>query len=379
MGGVFAARGPGSPELVAIKIIKGSVRKGKRYAERFGRECAYQHFLKDYKDIVRSIDHGKTDEGRCYLVMELVLGHTLNVELGAPVSPRTELNRVRAGPLEPRRAGSLLRRLAGAVGRMHHHQLIHRDIKPENIFVLQTPRGERIKIGDLGLAWLMPKAGPEESVYPTVLRRPGDVPAGSPPYMAPEQVLCDETQTPAMDIYSLGVVAYEMFTGRLPYTITPEISRRELMVCGIDISVARYGAFDASWLKAHVFAELVPAAQANPDLPPGVCAMLDRCIARRPEDRFQSVDELLHQLDAVQTELNRRGPTPHTARRAPPPGADEQPRTVSGELAGDPPRLADAGPRSSAPGGRRQGYSAWLVLVLLLLVGAAAFVLGRLL
>jgi eukaryotic-like serine/threonine-protein kinase len=132
-------------------------------------------------------------------VMELLKGHTLRAELD------------REKPFSPEHALEILNAVCSAVEEAHRHQLLHRDLKPENIFLAQNPTGEVVKVLDFGLVKAI--ATSAHSDAPT---RPTSVIAGTPYYMAPEQ-LTGKTASPATDVWALGVIAYEMLVGPHPF------------------------------------------------------------------------------------------------------------------------------------------------------------------
>src|SRR5487761_1125719 len=192
MGAVYKARQPSLDRLVAIKILPSEVAGDPSFAERFSREARALARL-NHPNIVGIYDFGQAD-GLYYFAMEYVDG----VGLRQLIENRQ---------LTPRLALALVPQICEALQFAHDEGIVHRDVKPENI--LLDKRG-RVKIADFGLAKLLGRAGDE-----AMLTRAEQV-MGTPLYMAPEQMQGSHSVGHRADIYSLGVVFYEMLTGELP-------------------------------------------------------------------------------------------------------------------------------------------------------------------
>ncbi len=192
MGAVYKARQPALDRLVALKILSPKMDEDPGFAERFSREARTLAKL-SHPNIVAVYDFGQTG-GYRYFVMEYVDGLNLR-----------QLERTTK--LSPREALGIIPQLCEALQFAHDAGVVHRDIKPENILV--DKRG-RVKIADFGLAKLL---GPGTRDY--TITEAGHV-MGTPHYMAPEQVEKPLEVDHRADIYSLGVVFYEMLTGELP-------------------------------------------------------------------------------------------------------------------------------------------------------------------
>jgi hypothetical protein len=200
MGAVYKARHLKLDRLVALKILAPEAGRDPAFAERFLREARVLARL-DHPGIVAVYDFGESG-GLYFLVMQLVEG--------------TDLRQVlRAGRVSPREALAIVPQLCEALQYAHDHGVVHRDVKPENI--LLDSKG-RVKVADFGLAKL---AGPAGSL----LTGSGQV-MGTPHYMAPEQVERPLEVDHRADIYSLGVVFYELLTGELPLGRFPPPSRK---------------------------------------------------------------------------------------------------------------------------------------------------------
>jgi serine/threonine protein kinase len=192
MGVVYKARQPKLDRLVALKILPPETGRDPAFAERFAREARALAKL-THPRIVGIYDFGQSD-GLFYLLMEYVDGVNLRSLL-------------RQGRLKPEEALRIVPQICEALQDAHEEGVVHRDIKPENILL---DRKGRVKIADFGLAKLL---GPKTS--DSVLTGSRQV-MGTPHYMAPEQMEKPLQVDHRADIYSLGVVFYEMLTGELP-------------------------------------------------------------------------------------------------------------------------------------------------------------------
>ena len=201
MGAVYRARQKRLDRAVALKILPAELGRDPAFAGRFEREALALARL-NHPNLVTIHDVGRAGEW-CYLVMELVEGATLREVL-------------RTGRLSPREALAVIPQLCDALQYAHDAGVVHRDIKPENILL---DRRGRVKIADFGLAKLI---GPGDGAS---LTRTGMV-LGTVHYMAPEQVEGSAAVDHRADIYSLGVVFYEMLTGGLPLGRFDPPSRR---------------------------------------------------------------------------------------------------------------------------------------------------------
>jgi predicted Ser/Thr protein kinase len=210
MGAVYKARQPGLDRLVALKILPPQAAGDAGFAERFNREARALARL-NHPNIVAVFDFGQT-HGLHYFIMEYVDGLNLR-----------QLEQ--AGKLKAREALKIIPQICDALQFAHDEGIVHRDIKPEN--VLLDKKG-RVKIADFGLARILGRE-------PTALRLTGakDV-MGTPHYMAPEQFEHPQEVDHRADIYSLGVVFYEMLTGELPLGRFAPPSRKVQMDVRLD-------------------------------------------------------------------------------------------------------------------------------------------------
>ena len=190
MGSVYRARDARLGGEVAVKVLGEHHAGVPEFVERFGREVRSVASL-DHPNIVRVFDSGKGEDGSPYMAMEFVDGGTLG-------------DRIRhEGSLPPREATRVALGVAEALGAAHAAGIVHRDVKPEN--VLLTKDG-RVKVADFGIA---------RAAEATTMTRSSMI-LGTAPYLSPEQAR-GEPVGPASDLYSLGVVLYEMLTGEIPF------------------------------------------------------------------------------------------------------------------------------------------------------------------
>src|SRR5918994_3822605 len=247
MGEVYLASDRVLGRDVALKVLRKQYAGDEEFAERFKREAMSAASL-SHPNIVQVYDRGKTEEGSSYIAMEYVPGGTLKERI------------LREGPIEAADAAGIGAQVAEALGAAHDRGMVHRDIKPQN--VLLTARGTA-KVADFGIA----RAGSSATIS-----RTGSV-MGTAGYMSPEQAL-GEPATPKSDLYSLGVVLFEELTGELPY------------VADNPIAVS----------MKHVNEPVRSPRNVDPTLPDGMNALVTRLMAKDPEDRYATADELAHAL-----------------------------------------------------------------------------------
>jgi serine/threonine protein kinase len=231
---------------VAVKVIRDHLADDRQVAARFRREARAAAAL-NHRNIVAVHDVG-TDEGRPYIVMEYVRGRTL-AEL---------IQEQGAFPFD--RVAEIGEAAARALSEAHDAGIIHRDVKPGNVMITQ---GGEVKILDFGIA---------HAVRWTPLT---EAPAihGTAEYMAPEQIRGQGSE-PRSDIYALGVVLYELATGRPPFS------------------------GDTPLALAYRHLEETPASPGSvrPGVPPELAHILMRCLAKRPDDRYRRADDLAADL-----------------------------------------------------------------------------------
>lgn len=251
MGEVWLAEHGLLKRPCAVKFIRPELAAHPATAARFAREVQAVTGL-THANTVRVYDYGRADDGAFYYVMEYLDGPTLE-----------ELVR-RAGPLLPDRVVYLLRQVCGALAEAHSTGLVHRDLKPGNM-IIATLGGQWdvAKLLDFGLVQDL------SAETDARLTRTGTV-LGTPAYMSPEQAAGESAVDARGDVYSLGAVAYFALTGRPPFQ----------------------GKALGQLLAAHRSEAPPPLTDLRPEVPMDLAAVVARCLAKDPNDRFQSATDL---------------------------------------------------------------------------------------
>ncbi|MFS8084985.1 MAG: protein kinase domain-containing protein [Acidobacteriota bacterium] len=202
MGTVYRATHLLIDRQVAIKVLSQRFVGDETAQQRFRREARAAGRMQ-HPNAVMVNDFGATDDGYLYIVMELLEGLTLRDLLA------------REGPLDPARAVSIMLQASSAVGAAHDAKLIHRDLKPANIFIEQRPNMPAVvKVLDFGVAKFIVEEHEDDDF--NTLTQVGAI-IGTPRYMSPEQCSGLAELTPASDVYSLGIILYELLCGVVPF------------------------------------------------------------------------------------------------------------------------------------------------------------------
>ncbi|MBX9668228.1 MAG: protein kinase [Candidatus Obscuribacterales bacterium] len=245
---------------VAVKVIHSYLGADSASLDRLLRELKAAERLR-HAHIITVWDSGTTDDGQPYLVMDYLEGITLSQLI------------TQKGALPPKRVLNVMRQVVEAMAHAHENGLIHRDMKPENVVLEESEiRGDYAKVLDFGIA-----DTPQESAARAKFNRPKTV-AGSPAYMSPEQCQGFELDYRS-DLYSLGVITFEMFTGRRPFL-----------------------AHDLMKLMYMTVTEPPPKmGQVRKDLqfPDAVEAVVARALGKLPDDRQPTVREFWRELETA--------------------------------------------------------------------------------
>ncbi|HLX57210.1 MAG TPA: protein kinase [Ktedonobacteraceae bacterium] len=232
-------------QAVAIKVLREVYSDDPKFVTRFQRQAKLMNSLQ-HPNIVQTYDYGQTD-GTYYIVMELV--------------EDTDLRRYMRsrGVLDVERAAIIAHNVALGLGAAHRMGIVHRDVKPQNILV---GHDGSIRLTDFGMT------------------------LGTVQYMSPEQVR-GETISPAVDVYALGIVIYEMLTGRTPFD----------------------GDTPVAVTMQHMQDPPIPPSQLNPNIPLPLEEIILRCLEKVPEMRFRNGSQLARALETSgETDSNRDAP-----------------------------------------------------------------------
>src|SRR5262245_20851900 len=255
MGSVYRAKRLHIGDRAAVKILNPEHSADSKAVERFQREAKVGASLR-HPNAVMVYDFGVSADKLTYFVMELVEGKDLRSII------------MQSGQLTQSAAAEILVQVCAVLDEAHRKNVVHRDLKPENILVYSTPTGRRVKVLDFGIAALRKFSDDK-------LTKTGSI-VGTPHYMSPEQCMGEEVDGRS-DIYSLGIILYEMLAGTLPFdSKTPTA-----------IAVQ------------HVNKTPPSLRKLNPNVPPQVEAVVMRALKKRPEERPQTASALAQELLAA--------------------------------------------------------------------------------
>lgn len=248
--GVDADGGPGR---FAIKVLFGELSADPRHYERFVREAARASAF-DHPNLVRVVDFGSTQGAHPFVVMEFVAGRSLATIIR------------REAPLHKERTVSFTADLCRALSYIHGRGIVHRDVKSGNVLVTHEKRREVAKLFDFGVAVELGGTEPRLTTKQTAI--------GTLSYMSPERALCQAFDHRA-DLFSLGVLLYQMLAGERPFGGSPIMIALQNMA-----------------LEPPRISDRVQGLAVDPHLE----AMARRLMAKNPADRYQSADEVLREL-----------------------------------------------------------------------------------
>ena len=246
MGRVYKAEDLELNITVALKIINPRHSEDARFIDRFKKEILSARSI-SHENVIRIFDIGEEDKIK-YISMEFIKGQNLNDLIKT------------SGPFTPKRAVEITRQICEALKAAHQHDIVHRDLKPSNIMV--DLKGQS-HVMDFGIA---------KSTYGLEPEKPKTI-IGTPKYLSPEQAKSEEIDHRA-DIYSLGLIVFEMLTGNSVFEAETE----------------------EEYLTKHIEEKPPHASELNPDVPPSLDKIVAKCLEKNRDDRYQSTDEILKDL-----------------------------------------------------------------------------------
>jgi serine/threonine-protein kinase len=256
MGTVYRATHVLMEKTVAIKVLRPSLAADEKIVARFSREARAASRI-SHPNALSVTDFGEDENGIVFLVMEFLSGRTLKQLI------RDE------GPLPLPRTVEILRQVGDALNAAHAQGVVHRDLKSDNIMLIDTMAGDHAKVLDFGIA----KINEPEGKRDTELTAPNLV-IGTPQYMSPEQCSQESEIDARSDIYSLGVILYEMLVGHVPFS-----ADSPTMV-----------------MMKHLQEPVPSVLEERSDLPASIGRVIARAMAKLPANRYQTIAELIEDL-----------------------------------------------------------------------------------
>ena len=255
MGAVYRGTHVLMDKTVAVKVLHPSLAADEKIVARFSREARAASRI-SHPNALSVTDFGEDENGIVFLVMEFLNGKTLKQVI------RDE------GALSLARTVDIMRQVGDALNAAHSQNVVHRDLKSDNIMLVTTAVGEHAKVLDFGIAKINE---PEE--YDSELTAPNLV-IGTPQYMSPEQCSHDSEIDARSDIYSFGVILYEMLVGHVPFS----------------------GDSPTIVMMKHLQEPVPSVLEERQDLPAAVGRVVARAMAKLPSNRYQTISELVEDL-----------------------------------------------------------------------------------
>ena len=253
MGTVYRGTHVLMDKTVAVKVLRPSLAADEKIVARFSREARAASKI-SHPHALSVTDFGEAENGVVFLVMEYLDGQTLKQII------RDE------GPMALPRAVEILRQVGGALDAAHGEGVVHRDLKSDNIMLLSSSGTDYAKVLDFGIA----KIKEPEGTYDPGLTAP-DLVIGTPQYMSPEQCSQSPDIDARSDIYSLGVILYEMLVGHVPFT----------------------GGSPTAIMLKHLQQPAPSVLDERGDVPEAIGRVVARALEKRPEDRYETAAELV--------------------------------------------------------------------------------------
>ena len=331
MGAVYLAEHPGIGRRVAVKVLHKNYTRDEHLLARFLNEARAANAIR-HPNIIEILDSGMMADGTPFLVMELLEGESLGTRLR------------QHGALAIAAAVDFAYQTASALGAAHAKGIVHRDLKPDNLFIVPDPHDahrERMKVLDFGIAKLQ-----QGSVADSVKTRTGTL-MGTPIYMSPEQCRGTRAVDHRSDIYSMGVIFYEMLVGQPPFVSE--------------------GFGDL--VNMHLNVQPESARSKRPEIPPAVDALVLKMLAKNPEDRFAQMTEVQDALKASGgSQFTVRGSSPDLGKTN-----ARSPATLSSSSLHDTTFTAGAGERVETEIARGRGKMVVAGLVAAAAIGGGIF------
>ena len=274
MGTVYRGTHVLMDKTVAVKVLRPSLAADEKIVARFSREARAASRI-SHPNALSVTDFGEDESGHVFLVMEYLSGKTLKQVI------RDD------GPLPLARVVDIARQVGDALHAAHEQGVVHRDLKSDNIMLLDTMTGDHAKVLDFGIA----KINEPDGAVDTNLTAPNLV-IGTPQYMSPQQCSQDSEIDARSDIYSFGVILYEMLVGHVPFS----------------------GDSPTMVMMKHLQEPVPSVLEERNDLPAAVARVVARAMAKLPSNRYQNVAELVEDLTiASGMTIHRLAPVDTTA------------------------------------------------------------------